>query len=1169
MAKYGSTWWGKQWLNALERIDNSNRLPRGRAYAGNGSVRSIEIGTNEIVAKVKGSAPKPYNVTISVPSFTTGQKEALADALSKNAFILSKILNRELPQELLEIGSTAGVDLFPRSWRDVKMNCSCPDYAVPCKHIAAIIYLIANEIDRNPFLVFSLHGFDLIKELGKLNIQADAKEKLKTVMDLTMEKASIANSLPAHLNIDFSSLTNIKDNLLTLLSPDPLFYHRDFKTILSKAYNAVERSVNQFLKPIELFETTGNNPFSDNESAIALFDVYGHITHIKLINENAPNQTIDATALASMLRQLEEKNLPSQNEYILGLNTIFRFSLNLLTNAGFIPQIIATPEGEKESGYAIRWIPAIQEEKIQELVKQIAPTLPTDLAQYKVKSGVRYQNPEEQVASLCSMFLNYFVHQASQASALSGDIITDLFFASKPHPFSAFSEKETPNTIQLWLNKFYITHRDFVPVLKIEEEKEENSPRFQIEVMIENRKGALSEMTTFQDFLKDPIYKPNLMEVLKDLSLLADHFPDLKKVIQTNGQTNPSYNNVEFVDILLKTLPTIRLFGVRILLPKSLKYLVKPKASLRASSIAQQKEDTSLSLEKLLKFNWQVALGDDLIDPQEFLNAVKGMTGLVKIKDQYIMVNPEEMKALMRRLSEEPVLTEHEKLQILLTEEFAEAKVEISASAKSIMHRLMHPEAVKLPKLINAKLRPYQLSGYEWLYKNSALGFGSLIADDMGLGKTLQVITSLLKFKEEGKLNKKKALVVVPTSLLTNWVKEIEKFAPGLTPLVYHGGARKFDFQHADLVITTYGTVRSDLNLFEKEKWYAVILDEAQNIKNAGTDQTKAIKKLKAEVKIAMTGTPVENRLSEYWSIFDFINKGYLGSAKYFNDEFSNPIHYRQDQHRLEVFKKITRPFILRRLKSDKSIINDLPDKVESDRFATLTKEQTAIYQNIVDNILKEIAGTGDGTIQRKGLILKLMTALKQICNHPYQYLKSGTQNPDLSGKLTMLLEMLGQIMEAEEKVLIFTQYREMGEILSQAIKDRFNTQPIFLHGGCSRKQRDEMVTDFQTKKNVKVFILSLKAGGTGLNLTEAANVIHYDLWWNPAVEAQATDRAYRIGQKKNVMVHRFITQGTFEEKIDLMLKSKKALANLTVESGENWIGELSNAELKELVSLK
>jgi SNF2 family DNA or RNA helicase len=413
--------------------------------------------------------------------------------------------------------------------------------------------------------------------------------------------------------------------------------------------------------------------------------------------------------------------------------------------------------------------------------------------------------------------------------------------------------------------------------------------------------------------------------------------------------------------------------------------------------------------------------------------------------------------------------------------------------------------------------------------------------------------------------------VIVPTGLLTNWQAEIAKFAPSLSSHIFHGQAREFKEFDADVMLTTYGVLRSDFDLLKKQKWQVIVIDEAQNIKNQDTAQSKAVKSIPANIRIAMSGTPVENRLTEFWSIMDYANKGYLGNVKTFKEDFATPIQMYNDEQVIAKFRKITAPFMMRRMKSDKSIISDLPDKIEQNQFAQLTKQQAALYEKTMRVAMEEIEGLSDDSndsqtlFKRQGLVLQMILALKQICNHPTQFLKNGQFDASLSGKTELLFELLDSITQSGEKVLIFTQFREMGDLLERFISGRFGERPMFYHGGCNVKQREEMVQRFQNNRADKIFILSLKAAGTGLNLTAASHVIHYDLWWNPAVENQATDRAYRIGQKKNVMVHRMICKNTFEERIDEMIQNKKHLAEMTVATGESWIGKLSNKELREI----
>ena len=485
------------------------------------------------------------------------------------------------------------------------------------------------------------------------------------------------------------------------------------------------------------------------------------------------------------------------------------------------------------------------------------------------------------------------------------------------------------------------------------------------------------------------------------------------------------------------------------------------------------------------------------------------------------------------------------------------------------MDELTRQEHIPLPAGLNATLRPYQERGFSWMYRNSRIGFGSILADDMGLGKTLQAITLMLKLKEEGALEQGRILVVVPTGLLTNWQAEISRFAPSLTFFVYHGTGRSLKQFDADILLTTYGVLRSDNAKLKKQPWTLMFIDEAQNIKNQDTAQSKAVRGIPATTHVALSGTPVENRLTEFWSIMDYANKGYLDTPKAFREKFVNPIQLYNDGDCAARFRKVTAPFMMRRMKTDKNIISDLPDKIELDDYAALTSEQAALYHRTLEAAMAEIEGLDttdhESLFQRQGLILQMILALKQICNHPAQFLKNGDARIELSGKAEMLLDRLEGIVANGEKVLVFTQFREMGDLLVHFIEERLGQRPLFYHGGCSVKQRQEMVERFQNLRSDKIFILSLKAAGTGLNLTAASHVIHYDLWWNPAVEAQATDRAYRIGQQRNVMVHRFITKDTFEERINDMIQQKKHLADMTVASGESWIGKLSNKELRDI----
>jgi SNF2 family DNA or RNA helicase len=547
---------------------------------------------------------------------------------------------------------------------------------------------------------------------------------------------------------------------------------------------------------------------------------------------------------------------------------------------------------------------------------------------------------------------------------------------------------------------------------------------------------------------------------------------------------------------------------------------------------------------------------------------LKDANGVVRFRNSYVMITPTEAQALLAKLEKGVKLRGSEAIRALLAGEEDGFVFDGDDALQRMTASLTDVKDLTVPASIHAQLRPYQVRGFQWMYSTLERGFGVILADDMGLGKTLQTLTLLERLKDDGKLPHH-ALIVCPTTLATNWEREIQRFAPRLSVSIYHGSEREFDFEGSDIVITTYGILRREAKEFAAHSWSIIVVDEAQNMKNHETTQTKAVKSIPAPMKVALSGTPVENRLSELWSLFDWLNHGYLYGITRFRDDFAKPIEKDRDAGVVERLRRITAPFILRRLKSDKSIIADLPDKIITNEYCTLTKEQAALYETTVQNAFKALEGNTEADkIERSGMIFSMITALKQVCNHPANYTKKGNPKAKDSGKAARLMELLDTMQEAGEKALIFTQYTEMGTLLQEMIRAELGIESLFFHGGITRKKRDLFVERFQSDPDVRFMIVSLKAGGTGLNLTAASNVVHYDLWWNPAVENQATDRAYRIGQTRNVQVHRFITQHTFEEKIDAMIQAKQELANLTVGTGESWITEMSNKELREIFTL-
>lgn len=1165
--QFGKTWWGEHWLRSLQNVDYDNRLPRGASYARNGYVKDVKIKGNHIAAKVAGSRPRPYNVTIIVPPFFEEQIEALMNGIVGRPALISKLLNRELDPEILTIAEQNGLKVFPRQWTDFKMQCSCPDWAVPCKHLAAVIYMISREIDNNPFLVFEIHNVNLLDELKKRGIFIVDQKKteipaLSKLLTVSKKKVPQYDEEKAYQRVDFSRLNDISNSVALLLPDSPPFYSSgNFREKFNEQFTRNARDARRILSKKLSIEAL--YPSGKQDATISY-----HTTLSYLINSN--NQTdilgenhsfSNNSQLFPALFNLNPDRLPDYQPSVAAFHKILLASFHLIANGNVVPQIVQLDNKQ----YIIRWLPTTIDAEVRLLIEKLVDILPPDLFLILKETGkTRQMLPlENQVQELFSVFITELISRLSKPS--TGDLFVDLFFKNKSYGFTGVGENALSGGIKVWLDRLYLSGNEYRPVIAV---SELNEGIFDVQVSIENCNQPGELPIPLANILNQKQFEKQRFKILQSLSLLSSFINGLDNYINTETREPIRFGIEEFSPFLVNIIPAIKLLDIQVLLPKSLQHLLKPKASVKLKSKAV--DQGYVRLEDLLAFDWQVALGDTLISPEEFKKLLKNASGLFRFKERFFYVNEEEITKLNKLLDSEKELNSYELLQAALSEEYQGARIALTDDVRTLIQELTSNEDIPLPEGLNAQLRPYQQRGFSWMYRNSRIGFGSIIADDMGLGKTLQVIAMLLKLKEENALDKKnKALVVVPTGLLTNWQAEIAKFAPTLSTHIFHGGARDIKQFEADVMLTTYGVLRSDAELIKKQKWQIMVIDEAQNIKNQDTVQSKAIKSIPSGIRIAMSGTPVENRLSEFWSIMEFANKGYLGNLKTFKSVYADPIQVFNDEKTVERFRKVTAPFMMRRMKTDKTIISDLPDKVEQNQFALLTKPQAALYEKTMQAALAEIEGIGgaDGQslFKREGLVLQMIMALKQICNHPTNFLKNNNYDPQLSGKIELLFELLDSIIEAGEKVLIFTQYKEMGLLLERFIAERFGEKPMFYHGGSTIPQREDMVQRFQHNRADKIFILSLKAAGTGLNLTAASHVIHYDLWWNPAVENQATDRAYRIGQKKNVMVHRFITKNTFEEKINDMIQKKKHLADMTVATGENWLGKLSNKELREI----
>ncbi|MEU4211678.1 DEAD/DEAH box helicase [Streptomyces sp. NPDC026206] len=589
-----------------------------------------------------------------------------------------------------------------------------------------------------------------------------------------------------------------------------------------------------------------------------------------------------------------------------------------------------------------------------------------------------------------------------------------------------------------------------------------------------------------------------------------------------------------------------------------------------------------LSADALLAFGWRFAIGGQDLTKEELDRLAEASRPAVRLRDQWVLVDPQAVRRARER--QDRKVTPLEALGAALTgrahahadgEEAGTVEVQATGWLAALRDRIADPEAtvepVAQPAALAATLRDYQLRGLDWLSRMTSLGLGGCLADDMGLGKTITLI-ALHLHRQTLPGAAGPTLVVCPTSLMGNWQREIERFAPSTPVRRFHGSARDLDaLADGEFVLTTYGTMRLDAHRLGQAGWGMVVADEAQHVKNPYSATAKALRTIGAKARVALSGTPVENNLSELWAILDWTTPGLLGSLGSFRRRYAQTIEGGADPAAAERLAALVRPFLLRRRKSDPGIAPELPPKTETDHTVALTKEQAALYEAVVREILAEVADA-DG-FERRGLIVKLLTGLKQICNHPAQFLKEHglkENSPRISGrsgKVELLDELLDTILAEGASVLVFTQYVQMARLLEQHLAAR-GVPTRFLHGGTPVARREEMVREFQEGK-VPVFLLSLKAAGTGLNLTRAGHVVHFDRWWNPAVETQATDRAYRIGQTQPVQVHRLVAEGTIEDRIAEMLTRKQALADAVLGSGEAALTELTDAELAELVELR
>ena len=1307
---YGKTWWANKWLNSILANANEQAILQGLKFAARGQVTSIDIVDNRVISVVKGPNGGLHNNYIVFPKFSKESSEIFVSFLKQQPAELLALNNKALSPSLELLMSKSGLQLFDDPTK-VNMGCDCRDER-PCKYIVATFLKIAEQADKEPNVLFKIHGLDLefIKDYKPDAMEMEAPSEVNLVRSFSKatrlvgsnaenaagnasangnvagsngenagdsderaeqearhaaelshaEDASASlfggykgsgresqNSIPPKQlpTFDFKSWKDYSHILPAMLQNFPKFcpagnFRKSFTDELESCHKFFTDFEN-FDAFSEQFRVNNAKTFLMENEQLRLFHKPGwHWNFEQSMADKVINSNLTITNVMGALCCLSAGNFSWHHYSVRYLHLMLQVAFYLVRTGAIYPQVFWIGKDVAQ----MRWLPAEMLPEILYIVADLEVTAPRELAwTSKEESFFEIAEPAEHILSLfISQLLKFARKYKTPLKTNHGNLLS--FFFDSVSGKLANNAHAIPGKIQQWLSVysclgcrtqilFVCSEMDedvALDVFVLDEDAASTSGNAAALVNAP-RRTPLSELFENND--------SRLLSIMSVLNGIADGFKPLDAYLERRASEPILMRGAELLDFLQDCLKKLQMFGIQTEIPKNLLNIGKPKPKMRLQG---SMSFGAFTAGDLLDFDWEIAIGDENISAKEFLELAEQADGLLKYKSSYVQITEQDLQSIRDKIEgksgesakngkgkkagrdaegtssenaaegaatsddeilEEdsvPEITQAKLVQACFTGECDNIPVEMASDFKQQFDAWRAETDIPLPENLNATLRPYQMRGYSWMYKNLEIGFGCILADDMGLGKTLQVITFLLKMKQEGRFAEKKAIVVMPAGLLCNWQVEIKKFAPELSFFAYHGGRRDLQKFNADVLLTTYATFRKDFAELDKHEWQTIIIDEAQNIKNADSEQSKLLRRMRAPMKIAMSGTPVENRLMEFWTIMDFANHGFFPSASEFREKFETPIQKNGNQIVAETFRKITAPFMLRRLKTDKSIISDLPDKIIQDEYAELTRSQAALYKRTLDHFLAQLeeeqqlsdkANDAHALFKRKGIILQMILALKQICNHPATFLKGAaaasqekvaepaeatpiesapaTSAPALSsGKMQMLLDLLKSIQEQGEKTLIFTQFAEMGHLLKSTIESELGLRTHFYHGGCTQTQRSEMIQDFQENPDCKVLILSLKAGGTGLNLVAASQVIHYDLWWNPAIEAQATDRAFRIGQKRNVQVHRFITKGTFEEKINSLLETKKAIANLTVNAGETWLADMDDKQLAEVFCL-
>lgn len=1088
-------------------------------------------------------------VKITLPPIDKSDVARLVDRLAESPLIVARLAARELSPEIADIAESLGIRIFPTSWKDLEMSCTCPDWAVPCKHIAAAIYKLSEEIDANPFLLFTLRGIDLIAEMESRGVELEKAVEAEMpswddlirgldergfVTDLHPDGESDVGWLEELRKQTFRTFKVDGEKIRNLFAEHPAGYiHGDLRALTGRIVSeagklvahqmrtVIERTIPEYdeARPLIAINIWGQ-PVVDESLFWRERRESGRFMRQELRGPSASDPV--GRGLHNMFSGfITHQKLSEAPRELEALYDAWLIAGRLVEAGAVVPQIYRP----MDDIFAVRWIPAVMDDEVKAVTEAVG-------------AAFSHVGPE---------FLRISKAPVAMHPLLLGEIVLELFIQSYIVAAWRTHVDETGDAVPEHHALFGCEPVDCDGDSAL---KAGSRPSFSRPSRTASR-GSSSCMTGLRQRQPQSARAVTMLargqeaRLWRRCSVRVRHNLNLyrssaRRSFRMRGWTRQ------------KSRATTKRF------PKT----------WRCRTLTRTRQSPSKCDSRLTAVVRRRAL-----DSRTF-SICRSTRDCLKLMSRLSGYCPELTELLKNRAS--TTVVPLDELAALLFKAIPTLNLlGVQTILPRTLRNLLRPQATLdldmkenvfesrgLFDIVDAMTFDWRLAAGKYTMSEEEFEW---LSEQAG---RIQVITVLEKLRLDGELDVKQVLVVVPTTLLANWKREIARFAPNLTVSLFYGPKRDLAEATGDVVLTTYGSLRGSMKELEHKHFRLIVIDEAQAIKNYKTAAFRHVRELKTEGFIAMSGTPVENGLMEFWSIMEASNPGILGSSSSFRQDYVYPIENDHDAVTADRFKRITAPFMMRRLKTDKSIIDDLPEKVSIDEYCTLTKEQVALYNEVVKRSMRLVEASKD-TFMRHSLVLQMIMQLKQICNSPALFEPAGGfEDPRLSGKMCRLFDILEEMQAAGRKVLVFTQFAQMGMLLQEWIANETGRRPQFIHGGLKPNARQTMVDRFQNRRDENVMVLTLKAAGSGLNLTAASVVIHYDLWWNAAVETQATDRAYRIGQQSTVNVYRFISANTFEEKINQIIEEKKRLTEMTVATGESWIGDLSNEELAHVFNM-